>query len=43
MENVKRKNPIKTAFQKLLKNKMATLCFFILLVEILMVIFAPVI
>ena len=43
MENVKRKNPFKTAFQKLIKNKMATLCFFVLLIEILLVIFAPMI
>lgn len=43
MENVKRKNPLKTAFQKLIKNKMATLCFFVLLIEILLVIFAPMI
>ena len=39
----KKRNPIRTAFQKLWKNKLATICFFVLIIEILMVIFAPVI
>ncbi|MGN0627399.1 MAG: ABC transporter permease [Oscillospiraceae bacterium] len=43
MEKIKRKNPIVTAFRKLTKNKLATVCFFVLLVEIIMVVFAPII
>ncbi len=43
MATVKKKNPVRTAFQKLWKNKLATVCFFVLMAEILMVIFAPVI
>lgn len=43
MATVKKRNPVRTAFQKLWKNKLATICFFVLIVEILMVIFAPVI
>ncbi|MBQ8831274.1 MAG: ABC transporter permease [Oscillospiraceae bacterium] len=42
MENVKRKNPFITAFRKLTQNKLATVCFFILLIEIILVVFAPV-
>ena len=43
MATVKKRNPLRNAFQKLWKNKLATICFFVLIVEILMVIFAPVI
>ena len=43
MEKIKRKNPLVTAFRKLMKNKLATVCFFVLLVEIIMVVFAPII
>lgn len=43
MEKVKRKNPFVTAFRKLTKNKLATVCFFVLLIEIIMVVFAPLI
>ncbi len=43
MENIKRKNPFYTAFRKLIKNKLATVCFFILIIEIILVILAPVI
>ena len=42
MEKVKRKSPLKTAFKKLTQNKLATICFFILLIEIILVVFAPV-
>ena len=38
----KRKSPLKTAFKKLTQNKLATICFFILIIEIILVIFAPV-
>ena len=38
----KRKSPLKTAFKKLTQNKLATICFFILLIEIILVVFAPV-
>ena len=43
MEQIKRTNPVRVAFEKLLKNKLATLCFVILIAELLMVILAPVI
>lgn len=42
MEKVKRKSPLKTAFRKLTQNKLATICFFVLLIEIILVVFAPV-
>lgn len=42
MEKVKRKSPLRTAFKKLTQNKLATICFFILLIEIILVVFAPV-
>lgn len=40
---LKRENPLKGAFRKLLKNKLATACFVILVIEILLVLLAPVI
>ena len=40
---LKRENPLKGAFRKLLKNKLATACFIILLIEILLVVLAPLI
>lgn len=43
METVKRTSPVKTAFRKLFHNKLATLCFFVLILEIILVILAPVI
>ena len=43
MASINRRNPVRTAFQKLWKNKLATICFFVLIIEILMVVFAPVI
>jgi len=41
MNEVKRTNPFRTAFEKLLKNKLAVVCLIILIAEIIMVIFAP--
>lgn len=41
MEETRRRNPFATAFAKLTKNKLATICFFVLLIEIIMVVFAP--
>ncbi|MEA4956089.1 MAG: ABC transporter permease [Pseudoflavonifractor sp.] len=43
MDEKKRSHPIRTAFRKLLKNKLATVCFFLLIAEIVLVILAPVI
>lgn len=43
MNKTRRENPVRTAVQKLLKNKMATVCFIILAAECIMVIFAPLI
>ena len=43
MSDIRRTNPFRTAVNKLLKNKLAVVCLFILLIEIIMVIFAPVI
>lgn len=40
MDN-KHGNPLKVAMGKLLKNKLATLCFIVLVVEILLIILAP--
>lgn len=37
------RNPFRIALGKLLKNKLATLCFFVLLVEIILVLLAPLI
>ena len=39
---MKRESPIKTAFRKLFSNKMATVCFFILCIELILVIGAPI-
>lgn len=39
---MKRANPIAVAFQKLLKNKLATICFILIIIELCLVIFAPV-
>lgn len=36
-----RESKVKKAFNKLLKNKLATICFFVLIVEIILVILAP--
>ena len=41
MNEVKRVNPIRVAVEKLLKNKLAVVCFVVLVVEIIMVILAP--
>ncbi len=41
MNEFKRANPLHTALEKLLKNKLAVVCLIILLSEIAMVIFAP--
>lgn len=38
---MKKENPFVTAFHKLLNNKLATLCFFLLVIELILVIFAP--
>jgi peptide/nickel transport system permease protein len=38
---MKRENQFVVAFRKLLKNKLATLCFVLVILELLMVIFAP--
>ena len=38
---MKKENPIAAAFRKLLQNKLATVCFIIMLVELVLVIFAP--
>ena len=43
MSEVRRTNPFRTAVRKLLRNKLAVVCLFILIVEILAVIFAPLI
>ncbi|MCR4884081.1 MAG: ABC transporter permease [Clostridiales bacterium] len=43
MSDIRRTNPFRTAVNKLLKNKLAVVCLFILLIEIIMVIFAPLI
>lgn len=43
MSDIRRTNPFRTAVNKLFKNKLAVVCLFILLIEIIMVIFAPVI
>ena len=39
---MKKENPVAAAFRKLLQNKLATLCVVVMLVEILLVVFAPV-
>ena len=38
---MKRMNPVTVAFKKLFKNKLATLCFFLIIIELTLVIFAP--
>ena len=43
MDEKKRSHPIRTAFHKLLKNKLATICFFLLIAEVVLVVLAPVI
>ena len=43
MSEVRRTNPFRTAVNKLLKNKLAVVCLIILVAEIIMVIFAPLI
>ncbi len=43
MNEVRKDHPIRAAFGKLLKNKLATVCFVVLIVEIVMVVLAPVI
>ena len=43
MGDNKHGNPVRVAFQKLFQNKLATLCFVILILEILAVVLAPVI
>lgn len=37
---MKREHPIKTAVQKLFRNKLATICFVILVIELILIIFA---
>lgn len=39
---MKKTNPFKTAMRKLLQNKLATLCFILIIMELIVVIFAPV-
>lgn len=41
MNEKNRNHPIRTAFHKLFRNKLATVCFFVLLAEIVMVLLAP--
>ena len=41
MNEVKRVNPIRVAVEKLLKNKLAVVCFVVLVVEVVMVALAP--
>lgn len=43
MDKTLRTHPVKDAFQKLLKNKLATLCFVVLILEIVLVTLAPLI
>lgn len=38
---MKRENPIRAAFAKLFHNKLATVCFFVLMIELILIIFAP--
>lgn len=38
---MKKMNPFTIAFRKLLKNKLATICFILIIIELLLVIFAP--
>lgn len=38
---MKKMNPLTIAFRKLLKNKLATICFIMIIVELILVIFAP--
>lgn len=38
---MKKENPVAVAFRKLLKNKLATVCFIVVLIELTMIIFAP--
>lgn len=40
-ESNKHGNPVRAAFQKLLQNKLATVCFVVLILEILLVALAP--
>lgn len=42
-ENNKHGHPVRAAFQKLLQNKLATICFVILILEVILVALAPVI
>ena len=42
-ESNKHGNPVRAAFQKLLQNKLATVCFVVLILEILLVALAPLI
>ena len=39
---MKKMNPFTIAFRKLLKNKLATICFILIIIELILVIFAPV-
>ncbi len=43
MATLNKRHPVRNAFAKLWKNKLATICIFVLIIELLMVIFAPVI
>ena len=38
---MKRENQLLVAFRKLLKNKLATICFILIIIELILVIFAP--
>lgn len=38
---MEKENPLKTAFRKLLQNKLATICFFLVLVEFILILGAP--
>ena len=36
-----RKHPLTVAFRKLLNNRLATICFIVLVIELILVLFAP--
>ena len=38
---MKREHPVLTAFRKLFQNRLATICFFVLIAELILILFAP--
>ena len=38
---MKREHPLRTAFRKLFQNRLATICFFVLMIELVLILFAP--